>query len=269
MPLLTSIRPVVCGKHVAKFVAPIGDQIYRHLKNTPTEYHDVFSNPEKMFSMKLITPNTFLRIVNEIPTAFDKTKDYYIDFVFENGMWDMIPLSTPFAMERWIVIRDRYTTMGGDKAVLQFANTWIREHLSPEKRKEIVDEFLVLWNRRHYWMNKETRKKECESITLAFGATEYLDSQKDLEERKTQPTKLVSMFDRTTTRAESYAAIKLMVGKISTESSGYSGDSDCKFNMFDGTGYGSNDCGSDDDTLSPTDDDDKERLDFTNVPYID
>ncbi|MDD4930581.1 MAG: hypothetical protein PHG66_00305 [Candidatus Colwellbacteria bacterium] len=228
------------------------------MKNTPTEYHDIFSNPEKMFLMKLITPNTFLRITTEIPTAFDKTKDYYIDFVFENGMWDMIPVSTPFTLERWMVIRDHNASA---TTMFQFANKWIREHLSPERRKELIDEYLTLWKRRNSF------SKQFVFIAQYFGATEYLEYleylEKEIEERKTPPKKSVSMFDRTTTRAESYAAIKLMVGDLSTKSSGYSGDSDCKFNMFDGcTGYGSNDCGSDDDTLSPTDDDDEDRLDF-------
>lgn len=274
MPLV-SIRPIVCGKHTGGFVPLIGDQIYRHLKNTPTEYHGVFSHPEKMFSMNLITKDTFRKIVTNLPNAFDKTKDYFINFALDNELWDLIPLSTPFSMERWMFIRDHYDTT--NKAMIRFANMWIVFHLSPEKSKDLIGELLTLWKKRKW--NTVANKKQIISIAQSFGVIgkEYsVMFQKELfdEEQRTKfkssPLKnlstvfkdLQSFSERT--REMSYDTLRAMIdttmGEITTKSpsSGYSSHSDCKFDR----GYGVYDCGSDDDTLSPLGEDDDERLMF-------
>lgn len=276
MPL-TSIRPVNCGTHIGGLVPLIGDQIYRHLKNTPGEYHDVFSHPEKMFSMGLITTSTFRRITNDIPVAFDKTKDYFIDFAFKNSLWDMIPLDTPFSMDRWVIIRDHHNMSNNE--MIRFANTWVTFNLSPEKSKELIEDLLVLWKRRKW--NTVANKKQIILTAQSFGVigkkySDMFQKEFDDEERKTKFKPSPPSMSEDLHFSERIRDLSIFLKSLGTTvkdvpsisssstSGGYVSESDRKYDLFDGgsTGYGSYDCGSDDDTLSPLDEDDDDRLMF-------
>lgn len=145
MPFV-SIRPVPCKTFVGGEVPPIGLQIFQHYKNTPTEYHDVFSCPEKMFSMGIITPKTFRKIITTFPEVFDRTKEYIIKFMFEKGLWDLIPLSVPFSIEKFYFIK--YSTIINNDIIL-FMNGWISIHHSEKESKKLIIDVMRFWKSVH------------------------------------------------------------------------------------------------------------------------
>jgi len=259
MPFV-SIRPVTCGKYHTGYASPISDQIYKHLKYTPEQYHDIFSHPEKMFSMSLIGRDNLYRILSEIPNwNIDKSQEYFIDFVFDNKMWDHIPSTLPFSTKRWLEIVRNYNLW--DQKMHGFVRRWIN---SQEKRKMEALLLELLTNLDIICDKQSPDRNEFLSHAETFGdiGKEYADifrrefekkEKKKLEEMKKTQQK---------TKYLSYADMCKMASSLNMEieQKGYTSGPDTHTDLHDvSLGYGSYDCDSDDDTLSPTDDDDEER----------
>lgn len=164
MPLF-SIRPVICVAPRPIGASAFGNQIYNHLKNTPREYHAVFSHPEKWFSLNLMTPEILARILTDFPTVVDRTCNSFLNFAFNMAMWEFIPLTTPFTMERWVVIRNLYNI--SNSKMLTFAKDWTEKHLTTEKRIELFDHLMVVWRMRT-WGNVH-QKMRMISIAESLG----------------------------------------------------------------------------------------------------
>lgn len=167
---LTSIRPVVCGFPSMIRAHAMGDQLYNHFKNTPTEYHAVFSHPSKWFSTGIITENTLRRIVSDFPKVVDMTQDYFLEFVIQKTMWDILP--TTFPVSNWrIIYSTRYSGDNNNKSRIEFTKRWI-QNFDDSIQSRLYDEFKIYWNMNKSGVNMK-QNKYILSIMEAFGFNEF------------------------------------------------------------------------------------------------
>lgn len=288
MPLI-SIRPTLCGTYIGTSVPPIGDQIFRHYKYTPKEYHDVFSNPHKMFAMNIITPHTFRKIIKELPGVFDTSLNYIIDFMFSNYMWDIIPCSTPFNLQRLDILENYLYTdeiqmklYMDEKKIISFMKDWISRHNNKEKSKDLIIGVMKSLKKKKWDTIAKKKSFICLVESLGDIGEEYsifLKKEFDEYENNTRfnispPSVLSNIFtdlkefSRITNKVSYEDLCKMIESPHNTIKDLY----ERKDNSESGsrgiayTGYGSYDYDydydSDDDTLSPCDDDDDHRVKF-------
>ena len=167
---LTSIRPVVLDFTSIKSHS-IGDQLYNHFKNTPKEYHAIFSRPSKWFSTGIITENTLRRIISDFPGIIDTTRDYFLDFAMKKNMWDILPTKT-FPLSNWRFIYS--SKFSGDKINrerIAFTKRWI-ENFDESTKSLLIDEFKIYWDSNKSGVNITTNKYIL-SIMEAFDISTY------------------------------------------------------------------------------------------------
>jgi len=162
MPL-TSIRPVLCGKYITPPTKTITEQIIHHLTYSQKEYHDIFSDPEKWFSIGLLSPNSAVYIAEKFPDILNTTKDYYIDFLFNSCLWSHIPFTTPFTERNWDTIMCTYPVR---EPMVDFIEQWIKQ-LEISIQKERVKELTIRW-KTWYW-NTLPQKRALIMILNRFG----------------------------------------------------------------------------------------------------
>lgn len=162
MPL-TCIRNVPCDNPVKGKNISFDIQIYNHIKKIPQDFHAVFSYPEKWFSLRLITPIGFEYIINDFPNSVDTSKDYVIDFLFDNKMWKYISPYVKITEKRWKTIL--YVQTINDIKMTNFVWLWISNQ-SLLLGIKLVKELMETWKMYHW--NSFVNKTKLISIAKTY-----------------------------------------------------------------------------------------------------
>jgi len=271
MPLI-SIRPVFPGSY--KFtggIIPIDQQIISHFSNLSNsrkkEYHDVFSHPKKILEMGLVSRDVFRHLVNEFPEYFSLSNEYILDFALKSCMWDLLPVNIDLNDDRLTILIDSNDM--GNKVLQGFLKNFLKSKISLgditlEYAKSLVCRFIRSW--------KSASQKSIAHKLLVISVTESFgeigeDLVKELKREFTEyenSTRFCSSpissspiprrFYDTDIHEDDLKRLSLssivLPNKIAQD--GYRTEDDCEsWNYYD--------CGSDDDTLSPREEDDNER----------
>ena len=281
MPLI-SIRPVFPGFY--KFtggIIPIDQQIISHFSNLSNsrkkEYHDVFSHPKKILEMGLVSRDVFRHLVNEFPEYFSLSNEYILDFALKSCMWDLLPLNIDLNDDRLTILIDSNDM--GNKALQGFLKNFLKSKISLgditlEYAKSLVCRFIRSWKSPS--QKSIAHKLLVISITESFGEigedlvkelkrefTEYENSTRFCPSPKSSSScsssscsssSIPRRFYDTDIHEDDLKRLSLssivLPNKITQD--GYRTEDDCEsWNYYD--------CGSDDDTLSPMEEDDNER----------
>jgi hypothetical protein len=272
MPL-TSIRPVFIGFY--KFtgeITPIDHQIISHFSNLSNsrrkEYHDVFSNPKKMFEMGLVSGNLFRRLVKEFPKFFNLSKEYILNFALKSRMWDLLSLDIDLNDEGWTILINSNDM--GNKTLQVFLKNFLKSKITlgdmtVEYAKNILRRFIRSWKSPN--QKSIAHKLMVISITESFGEigeelvkelkrefTDYENSTKFCPSPKSSTSSVdekdIDRLSLSSIVLPSIVLPSIVLPSILQNKDGYRTE-DESWNYYD--------CGSDDDTLSPREDDDIER----------